>query len=49
MWPIFKSGYALVAGAVASLDAGGQPNPDEVINVGDALVILGKALQIIVF
>ena len=49
MWSIFKSGYALVAKAVAPLDAGGQPDPDGIINVGDALVILRKALGIIDF
>ena len=36
-------------GDVAPLDAQGQPNPDGVINVGDALVILRKALGIIGF
>ncbi|MEA3360006.1 MAG: hypothetical protein U9R17_11465 [Thermodesulfobacteriota bacterium] len=36
-------------GDVAPLDAQGQPNPDGVINVGNALVILTKALGIIGF
>ncbi|MEA3359120.1 MAG: hypothetical protein U9R17_06925 [Thermodesulfobacteriota bacterium] len=36
-------------GDVAPLNAQGQPNPDGVINVGDALVILRKALGIIWF
>ena len=36
-------------GDVAPLDAGGQPNPDGVITVGDALVILRKALGLITF
>ena len=36
-------------GDIAPLDAQGQPNPDGVINVGDALVILRKALGIVGF
>jgi len=36
-------------GDVAPLDASGQPDPDGEINVGDALVILMKALGIIYF
>jgi hypothetical protein len=36
-------------GDVAPLDAQGQPNPDGRISVGDALVILRKALGIIDF
>jgi len=31
------------------LDASGQPDPDGIITVGDALVILRKALGIIFF
>ncbi len=34
---------------VAPLDAQNNPNPDGVINIGDALVILRKALGIISF
>ena len=47
MWSIFKSCHALVVRAVAPLNAQGQPSLDGVIDVGDALVILGKALRII--
>ena len=36
-------------GDVAPLGPQGQPSPDGVINVGDALVILRKALGIIWF
>jgi len=36
-------------GDVAPLDEENKPNPDGVINVGDALVILRKALGIVVF
>ena len=36
-------------GDVAPVDAQGKPSPDGIINVGDALVILRKALQIISF
>jgi hypothetical protein len=36
-------------GDVAPLDTQGKPNPDGAINVGHALVLLRKALQIIAF
>ena len=36
-------------GDVAPLDASGHPNPDGKITVGDALVILRKALGLIEF
>jgi len=39
----------ILHGDVAPLDADGQPNPDGTITVGDALVILRKALGIIFF
>jgi len=36
-------------GDVAPLDAQNKPDPDGIINVGDALVILRKALGIVSF
>ena len=36
-------------GDVAPLDAENKPNPDEVLTVGEALVILRKALVLISF